>query len=73
MGYIYIYMYECRREVVCYPFYSLSVQETLFQWSIFSFIQPMAGGTRVKSVTSFCLNENPINSNPFSVEVRSSW
>ena len=29
----------------------------------------MVGGAKVKGVTYFCLNDNPVKSNPFSVEV----
>ena len=37
--------------------------------SNFIHFQPILGGAKVKGVTSFCLNENPVTSNPFSVEV----
>ena len=38
--------------------------------SNFIHLQPILGGAKVKGVTSFCLNENPVKSNPFSVEVK---
>ncbi|KAK2144182.1 hypothetical protein LSH36_779g02008 [Paralvinella palmiformis] len=32
-------------------------------------LEPILSGTRIKNVVSFCLNENPIKSNPFSIEI----
>ncbi|CAI9729846.1 growth factor-beta receptor-associated 1-like [Octopus vulgaris] len=32
-------------------------------------LEPITSGAKVKGVTSFCLNENPTCSNPFSVEI----
>ena len=34
------------------------------------FFQPIMTGAKVKGVNCFCINENPIRTNPFSVEVR---
>lgn len=31
--------------------------------------QPIMTGAKVKGVTYFCINENPTNGNPFSIEV----
>ncbi|XP_053384249.1 transforming growth factor-beta receptor-associated protein 1-like [Mercenaria mercenaria] len=32
-------------------------------------LEPAVGGAKIKGVTHFCLNENPVQSSPFSVEV----
>jgi len=34
-----------------------------------SLIQPISGATKIKNVALFSLNENPLESSPFSVEV----
>jgi len=34
-------------------------------------LQPVLSGAKVKGISAFCLNENPLKSSPFSVEV--SW
>ena len=40
------------------------------RFEIINFLfQPIVSGTKIKNVTSFCLNENPLKSNPFSIEV----
>jgi hypothetical protein len=33
------------------------------------FLQPVLSGAKIRSVNAFCLNDNPVKSSPFSVEV----